>query len=252
MVVPFAYATLGEGEVVYCECKRARHVIHPDLRSMVNFCYLNLAEDIYPSVLNDTNAMDVIFCRNVLMYLEKKKVGRILEHFRRSLKDGGWLAVGSAEISQVQSAGFEQCSYRDVSFFRKVDPPAEPPAEPMLDLLPAPTPAAEAPADQPSTSCYYQDALSHYSDGRYGQVIELLCARTQSNCSAFRGGRGRHEPSCKGVCKSGKAWAGAGMVRTSRFSGQGACGASGACANDSPGTGTVRRDIGGASPCDLS
>ncbi len=89
--------------------------------------------------------MDVIFCRNVLMYLEKKKVGRILEHFRRSLKDGGWLAVGSAEISQVQSAGFEQCSYRDVSFFRKVDPPAEPPAEPMLDLLPAPAPLKRLP-----------------------------------------------------------------------------------------------------------
>ena len=38
--------------------------ILPEIRKMVTFAYLNLAEDIYPSPLNNTNAMDLIFCRN--------------------------------------------------------------------------------------------------------------------------------------------------------------------------------------------
>lgn len=34
--------------------------ILPEIRRMVNFAYLNLAEDVYPSHLNSTNAMDII------------------------------------------------------------------------------------------------------------------------------------------------------------------------------------------------
>ena len=42
-------------------------VIDPTLKNLVHFGYLNLAEDAYPSLQNHTNAMDVIFCRNVLL-----------------------------------------------------------------------------------------------------------------------------------------------------------------------------------------
>ena len=42
--------------------------ISPDIKKMVTFFYHNLAEDTYPSLLNNTNAMDIIFCRNVMMY----------------------------------------------------------------------------------------------------------------------------------------------------------------------------------------
>ena len=38
------------------------------IRRMVTFSFLNLAEDVYPSLVNNTNAMDVVLCRNVLMY----------------------------------------------------------------------------------------------------------------------------------------------------------------------------------------
>ena len=34
----------------------------------MRFTQFNLVEDVYPSLASDTNAMDVIFCRNVLMY----------------------------------------------------------------------------------------------------------------------------------------------------------------------------------------
>ncbi|MDE2258962.1 MAG: protein-glutamate O-methyltransferase CheR, partial [Betaproteobacteria bacterium] len=48
--------------------ENGRFEIQPRIRKMVTFSYLNLAEDAYPSLVNNTNAMDVIFCRNVLMY----------------------------------------------------------------------------------------------------------------------------------------------------------------------------------------
>ena len=41
--------------------------IIPEIQKMVTFSSLNLAKDEYPSALNNTHAMDVIFCRNVLM-----------------------------------------------------------------------------------------------------------------------------------------------------------------------------------------
>ena len=45
-----------------------RYAILPKIRKRVTFAPLNLVEDVYPSLATDTNAMDVIFCRNVLMY----------------------------------------------------------------------------------------------------------------------------------------------------------------------------------------
>ena len=45
-----------------------RYQINRNIKDMVSFFYLNLARDTYPSLLNNTNGMDIIFCRNVLMY----------------------------------------------------------------------------------------------------------------------------------------------------------------------------------------
>jgi chemotaxis protein methyltransferase CheR len=45
-----------------------RFEIQPRLRRMVSFSYLNLAEDTYPSLVNGTNAMDVILCRNAVFH----------------------------------------------------------------------------------------------------------------------------------------------------------------------------------------
>jgi len=41
----------------------------PQVREMVAFAYLNLAEDAYPSLATNTNAMHLILCRNVAIYL---------------------------------------------------------------------------------------------------------------------------------------------------------------------------------------
>lgn len=67
-----------------------RYRISEKIRKMVTFNYLNLATDTYPSLYNNTNAMDIIFCRNVLMYLEPSLAKRVVGRFYRALIDEGW------------------------------------------------------------------------------------------------------------------------------------------------------------------
>jgi chemotaxis protein methyltransferase CheR len=85
--------------------KNGQFEILPDIRKRVTFSYLNLAENTYPSALNGTDAMDMIFCRNVMMYFSTEARRKIIRNFHRSLVDGGWLVVSAVEI---QSSSFHQ------------------------------------------------------------------------------------------------------------------------------------------------
>jgi chemotaxis protein methyltransferase CheR len=107
--------------------------ILPEIRKMVTFEYLNLAEDIYPSPLNNTNVMDVIFCRNVLMYFAPERTGQVVKKFYQCLTDGGWLIVGASELSQQMFPQFTPVNFPEAIFYRKVQQESrsyiEPPPE---------------------------------------------------------------------------------------------------------------------------
>ena len=75
----------------------------PEVREAVTFSYLNLSEDAYPSLTNNTNGMDVILCRNVLMYFTETSQRKVIGKLYRCLVKGGWLMVSPAEISSLQS-----------------------------------------------------------------------------------------------------------------------------------------------------
>ena len=63
--------------------------ISPDVKKMVTLSYLNLAEDAFPSLSNNTNAMDLILCRNVLMYFSVEQARKVIGNFHRCLIDWG-------------------------------------------------------------------------------------------------------------------------------------------------------------------
>lgn len=88
-------------------------------RSMVTFSYLNLVDDTYPSLLNHTNAIDIIFCRNVLMYFSEKRRQEVLRRFYRSLTEGGWLVVSSIEAAMIQDAAWSPVRYPGSFLFCK-------------------------------------------------------------------------------------------------------------------------------------
>jgi chemotaxis protein methyltransferase CheR len=76
-----------------------RFEILPEIAEMVRFAHLNLAVDDYSSVLNEFGPMDVIFCRNVLMYFQPSQSLKVVERLYRAQAEGGWLIVGASELS---------------------------------------------------------------------------------------------------------------------------------------------------------
>lgn len=78
--------------------KRGRnYAVAPRIKQMVTFSSLNLVDDEYPAILNGTNAMDIIFCRNVLMYFSRERAYRVIANLARCLVDRGWLVIGPVE-----------------------------------------------------------------------------------------------------------------------------------------------------------
>ena len=97
-----------------------RFEIQPRIRRMVTFSYLNLAEDAYPSLVNSTNAMDVIFCRNVLMYFAQERARKVVDKLHRSLVDGGWLITSPTETSNVQFSAFTAVEFPGAFLYRRM------------------------------------------------------------------------------------------------------------------------------------
>ncbi len=86
---------------------------------MVKFGCLNLARGAYPHAETDTHSMDMIFCRNVLMYFTPEKQQEVVESFYRSLVDGGWLVVSPAEASVIVHPKLVTVNYPGVVMYRK-------------------------------------------------------------------------------------------------------------------------------------
>ena len=122
--------------------------ILPAIRKMVTFACLNLVEDVYPSLANDTNAMDLIFCRNVLMYFSREQMRRVVEKFHRSLVVDGALLVSAAEAGRELFAEFSPAEIPGIALYRKGAPAPRPamiaPAPvPVPMRIPKPAPPAD-------------------------------------------------------------------------------------------------------------
>lgn len=103
-----------------------RYAIIPRIKRMVTFAPLNLVEDVYPSLLNNTNAMDIIFCRNVLMYFAPEQINRVINQLYNSLVNEGWLITSPAEVSHRIFTRFETVNFSGATFYRRDDSPSQP------------------------------------------------------------------------------------------------------------------------------
>jgi chemotaxis protein methyltransferase CheR len=69
----------------------------PRIREQVEFRYLNLAEDRFPSLAAGIWGMDLILCRNVLIYFDRATVDRVASRLLASLSEDGWLVLGASD-----------------------------------------------------------------------------------------------------------------------------------------------------------
>jgi len=196
-------------EGYFKKTEECRFRILPSIQKMVSFSHLNLAEDAYPSLCNNTNAMDVIFCRNVLMYFAAEWQKQVVDNFHRSLVEGGWLLVSPVETSHVLFPQFVPVNFPSAILYRKDGDKA-----PSLDVFPSyvheePTPwlppiAFPVPESEPTPAIFpefsdslpvpvgespkedvqvspYQEALTLYQLGRYSGAAENLALWLSQN-----------------------------------------------------------------------
>jgi chemotaxis protein methyltransferase CheR len=84
----------------------------PEIRQKVRFGHLNLMDDSYPMPPD----MDVIFCRNILIYFDKPTQHAVLSKLCRHLRPGGFLFLGHSEsltgrglpLAQITTSVFQR------------------------------------------------------------------------------------------------------------------------------------------------
>jgi chemotaxis protein methyltransferase CheR len=151
-----------------------RFEIDASLRGQIRFAHLNLASCAYPSAATGTLGMDIIFCRNVLMYFGRSQIRRVVARLRDSLVDGGWLVVNASEASAELFPGFTPVYHEDAVFFRKG-------ALPAAAVPPCPAPALRA---RPANAVAARKAAPVAAQAHAPQPRDDLMARVRTLAEA--------------------------------------------------------------------
>jgi chemotaxis protein methyltransferase CheR len=94
-----------EIEQVYFVDRGDRLEVISRIRERVTFAPLNLVGDRYPSMLSNTLEMDLVLCRNVLIYFSQQVATDVVARLDASLADGGWLVLAPAEVAIARHTG---------------------------------------------------------------------------------------------------------------------------------------------------
>ena len=115
----------GNDEVVlpYLSRQGDRFEVVPRIRAMVTFGQVNLVEDGYPSPRTNTHAMDLVLCRNVLMYFDPGAARSVVRRLSAALVEGGWLVVSQVEAGLGVFGGLRRDD-AGTAVYRKVRPSA--------------------------------------------------------------------------------------------------------------------------------
>jgi chemotaxis protein methyltransferase CheR len=81
--------------------------IDQNLRQFVSFRSVNLVTDNFPNIYTDLHNMDLILCRNVFVYFEAQYISQVLKKFAKTLRPGGYLMTGHAEIHSHAMTDFQ-------------------------------------------------------------------------------------------------------------------------------------------------
>ena len=78
----------------YFEKQDGIYVLRKPYRSNVEFRHGNILD---PGALDGVGDIDILFCRNVFIYMSDEAMRRVAENFYRHLADEGYLFIGSSE-----------------------------------------------------------------------------------------------------------------------------------------------------------
>jgi chemotaxis protein methyltransferase CheR len=100
----------------FTEQQEGSWLIDERLRLMVNFGCFNLADSRRFNIYSD---LDVIFCRNVMLYFDTAARRRTVAGFHQQLREGGYLILGAAESLVTLNAPFRLAHLQNDLVYQK-------------------------------------------------------------------------------------------------------------------------------------
>ena len=81
-----------------------KYAIRDEVKQLVQFQQINLSDKLK---MRSMRGMDVIFCRNVLIYFDMESKKRVIAHLYDSLNPGGYMFIGHSESLHGVSKAFK-------------------------------------------------------------------------------------------------------------------------------------------------
>ncbi len=99
----------------FTHLSQSEYTIRPEVAALVKFERRDLIADPPP------HRLDLILCRNVLIYFSREQQRRLLTAFHRTLNDGGYLMVGMTEVLMGATARlFDPLDLRERIYIKAV------------------------------------------------------------------------------------------------------------------------------------
>jgi chemotaxis protein methyltransferase CheR len=93
-----------------------KHQVRDEVRQLVSFGQINLIDDAAADLLGE---VDVVFCRNVLIYFDQRSRRRVIDTLYRKLVRGGYLLLGHSESLITLTTAFELVHLKNDMVYRK-------------------------------------------------------------------------------------------------------------------------------------
>jgi chemotaxis protein methyltransferase CheR len=90
--------------------------ITDQVRELVSFSSVNLLDPFKTSLITN---MDIIFCRNVIIYFDKEAKKKVIDSFYQKLREGGYLLLGHSESLINLSNAFELRTLKNDMVYQK-------------------------------------------------------------------------------------------------------------------------------------
>lgn len=193
----FRMAMEGMRERYFTE-RDGRFELDPRIKDMVTFRRGDLVNDVFPEPGGELRDMDLILCRNVFIYYDRKTVASIVEKMAGALKEGGYLITGHWELFSSPSGLRPRMFPESLAYERvKKDVPAEfkpyYPAPAAKDpAWPGPAavlPRPVAPTDAKETAQTFisvDSAEELFKNGAYREAVQNLKAVLAIDPADFR------------------------------------------------------------------
>ncbi|MEV4282332.1 CheR family methyltransferase [Actinoplanes xinjiangensis] len=112
---------------------------------------------------------DVIFCRNLLMYLTADVAAELIRRMTRALTDGGFLFLGHTDSLGSRPDGLEVCHADGTVYYQRrvVAPPRDPVPAPPPRRVPSEPPAPAIVRDDP------RRVLGLMRDDRFAEALDV-------------------------------------------------------------------------------